>query len=133
MFSDLFEQECALCSSFRCPGSAQLCHQEICQHQMGLVSSTWSCVQGSLPTGQLLPGVGACVSSGILYGDLRLLTQHPVSQTCFSHLLLDSSVFGENSWAQKQHCKTIYTETKMVLAPSWKSCVWVFLAWLWDE
>lgn len=38
-----------------------------------------TCVHGSLPTGQLLPGVGACVSSGIHYGDVRLLTQHPVS------------------------------------------------------
>lgn len=65
-----------------------------------------------------MPGVGACVSSGIHYGDLRLLTQHPVSQTSFPHLLLDSSVFAGNSWAQKWHCKTIYTETKMALASS---------------
>lgn len=78
----------------------------------------WSCEQGSLPTVHLMPGVGACVSSGIHHGDLRLLTQHPVSQTFFPHLLLDSSVFAGNSWAQKQHCKTIYTETKMALASS---------------
>lgn len=78
----------------------------------------WRCVQESLPTGHLLPGVDACVSSGIHYRDLGLLTQHPVSQTRFPHLLLDSSVFGGNSWAQKQHCKTIYIEDKMVLASS---------------
>lgn len=42
----------------------------------------------------------------------------PISQTCFPHLLLDSSVFGGNTQAQKQHCKTIYTETKTVLASS---------------
>lgn len=44
MFLDLFEQECALCSSFRCPGSAHLCHQQICQHQMGLVAEDFRAV-----------------------------------------------------------------------------------------
>lgn len=49
-----------------------------------------SYVQGSLPTAHLLPGVGACVSSGIHYGDLRLLSalsHRPAFLTCSWTLL----------------------------------------------
>lgn len=130
MVLDLFEQECALCSSFRRPGSAQLFHQKICQHQMGLAAED---LCARIPPHWTIAAWSGCTCL-LWYPLWRCQAADSASRlTCFPHLLLDSSLFGGNSWAQKQHCKTIYTETKMVLASSWKSCVWVFLAWLWDK